>query len=158
MCEPITLIAAGLSAASGIMGGMAQNRQAKAEASALDAQARQAADRTRFDTAQIRRERDAMVESQRALQAGRGGLVDSGGNLDQNALLIGEYALDEALRGREGRHEAASLRTEANNTRIRGKQARNAAIFGAIDNMGATALGAPGGGSTHSSGFARLFG
>ncbi|MEO0498979.1 MAG: hypothetical protein AAF205_00280 [Pseudomonadota bacterium] len=151
MCDPITLVVGGMSLLSGVMGGIQENRQAKADAAALNTQAEDAQARSAFDQAQMDREAQRRVGALRAGAAGRGGKVDSGGNLDQQSLLIGETALDKAMRGREGTIESNNLRTQAKNRRAQGKSALTSGVMNGVTG----ALGAAGGSG---GGFSSIFG
>jgi len=162
----MTITMMGMSALSGLGDVMSTRRETKAmeaqaneNARGMEREGADAMARARFDQAQIRRERDQSVASQRATQAGRGGLVDVGGNADVVGETVANYALDEKMRGREGQAEASALRTQADNTRKKakyeGKAKRRNAIFGAVDGvLGAGAQGLGGG----PGGFSGLFG
>lgn len=126
MCDPVTMVFAGVQALGQVTQGRVANTNAGAEADMLDFQGRQAMDDAQGEAQRIRRAgREARGETLAAISAS-GVKVGEGSALEAERQVMTDYTQDEYLAILTGQRQQRAANLEAGNVRRAGREARRA--------------------------------
>jgi hypothetical protein len=129
MCDPITLVMAGMQVAGQVQQGRAANSAAQGQADELERQAaaeRQMAER---DAAMVRRAGGEARGRTLGALAVSGVKVGEGSALDVERQVMEDYSRDEYIQILNGEIRGRALEFEAGQTRSRGRDARRASYM-----------------------------